>query len=185
MGILSRIFGKPKNTALKLNIPAKPPTQTTPSKPESQTASQGNNDPAAIMMAAHNGQTETVRQLISKGIGIRFMDAALLETAIEGHTETARLLIDKGANVNANVTANEKGMIQFRCDGSQRIIRSLHTYVIKICDCLGRQSSLAASCFGVGHSKQQRMQPLHGVIARRCFCIQCIQPVRGLTWQHP
>ena len=91
--------------------PASPQLQPTPPKRKTLITRESHDDPSAIMMAAHNGQTETVRQLIANGVGITFMDAALVEAAIAGHLETAQLLIEAGADVNANVTVNDKGLI--------------------------------------------------------------------------
>ena len=59
----------------------------------------------ALMMAAANGHTAIVRDLIQKGaeVGARNDrgNVALIDAARFGHTETVRLLLDYGAEINA------------------------------------------------------------------------------------
>jgi peptidoglycan hydrolase-like amidase len=54
---------------------------------------------AALVLAAENGETDTVRALLDAGANVRAVDdLALWLAAKNGHTETVKVLLDAGAN---------------------------------------------------------------------------------------
>lgn len=128
MGIFSRLFGKPNSsTSIDNNTKrAEAKAQAQVGQPESPSS---NDDPEAIMMAAHKGKTDVVRELLAKRNGVKFLNAALIEAAIEGHTATAAVLINAGADVNATVrfektdtTALIAAATNGRCDVARLLV---------------------------------------------------------------
>ena len=69
----------------------------------------------ALMLAAAEGHTGIVRQLVASGANVNAAttnnefagDTALILAASRGHTDIVRLLMEKGANLNAAITAGE------------------------------------------------------------------------------
>ncbi len=69
----------------------------------SQAGSNSLND--QLLLAAEDGDTAAVQQLLDKGANIEATDklgrTALIKAAIVGKTEVIKLLLDKGANIEA------------------------------------------------------------------------------------
>jgi ankyrin repeat protein len=61
---------------------------------------------AALVLAAENGQTDTVRALLDAGANVHVVDDMPLRlAALNGHADTVKALLDAGADVHADEDA--------------------------------------------------------------------------------
>lgn len=81
-----------------------------------------------LKMSAQNGQLETVKYLVSKGVNIHTeYDYALRISAKNGHLEIVKYLVSLGANINALNKGMEGALVQAVEYGHLEIVKYLVT----------------------------------------------------------
>jgi ankyrin repeat protein len=84
---------------------------------------------AALMQAAREGHTETVKALIEGGVDVNAKtpkgSTALMFAAREGHTETVKALIDGGTDVNAETEKGTTALMVAARSGYTEIVELL------------------------------------------------------------
>ena len=83
----------------------------------------------ALMRAALNGDTETVRDLIHEGVDINQRDdngrTALMFAVVNRHYETMKVLLEYGADVNAKSSQGGTALMGAALAGDLRIVQAL------------------------------------------------------------
>lgn len=87
------------------------------------------NDHSALMLAALEGETAKVKELLSKGANVNAKDGAgrtaLMFAVINRHYETLKVLLGYGADVNARADDGGTALILAASSGDPKIVQAL------------------------------------------------------------
>ncbi len=96
---------------------------------ELSTAEEYTHGHTALMRAALNGNTETVKELVHQGVDINQRDeqgrTALMFAVINSHYETMKVLLEYGADVNAKSNKGGTALMGAASAGDLRMVQAL------------------------------------------------------------